>query len=341
MRSVVAALIVLLLCMSAMAAPERTDQEKPRPVITRDAIWNADKQTVQLAKQRCAEVGGQQLEECFADSMAQLGAPPEAVAFTRYFGLGTFVRKFRETGRVDVAYIIYPFRANENNGCFLVNGDPPIVDVDDIPLLPRESMELDKTYAAIKKKYPRVTMWPGDRFHKQYPTLEVTPGGGQNFLVPYALRNFCHACEILGTAFFSFDFDKEGKFIGARFLRIELPVKKPTKTEARRETEQSRFVVMTEEGREFTVRLSSNRTTGYHWRLAGPLEERIVKLVKSEYLSYDTGLTGSGGEEIWTFLGTGRGETEITMEYARPWEKGVQPVKTATIIVSVRPTTPK
>ena len=110
-------------------------------MVTADTVWNADRQTVQEAKQKCADTGGRELEECFADAMQSFGASPEAAAFTRSFGGGAFVRRFRETGRVDVAQVIYPFRANENSGILLVNGDPPIVDVDDIALLPKEAME--------------------------------------------------------------------------------------------------------------------------------------------------------------------------------------------------------
>jgi predicted secreted protein len=310
---------------------------KIAPVVTKDAVWNVDKLAVQTARQKCADAGDRKVEDCFVEAMQNMGASPEALAFTRSFGGGVFARKFRETGRVDIAYIVYPFRANENFGVLLVNGDPPVIDVDEMYSLPTEAMEQDKTFTAIRKAYPKVTMWPGDRSARHYPAAEALPDGGQTFVVPYTLRNLCHACDVVGTAFFAFDFDREGKSIGIRFLRAEVPVKKTVKAEARKENEQIRFVVMAEEGKEFTVRLSANRTTGYQWRPAGSLDERIVRLVRSEYVVFDPGRVGGGGEEIWTFLAAGRGDTEITMEYVRPWEKGQHPVKTATIKVSVRP----
>ncbi len=338
---VVTTLFVILFALGFLcpaAAPGETQGEKRAArVVTPDTVWNADRQSVLAAKQRCADTGGKELEECFANAMQDLGASPEAAAFTRSFGGGTFVRRFRETGRVDIAHVIYPFRANENTGILLVNGEPPIVDVDDIALLPKEAMEQDRTYAAIRKSYPRVTMWPGDRSFRHALPVETLPGGGQAFVVPYTLRNFCHACEVLGSAFFSFDFDREGKLLGIRFLRVEPPPKKPPKNEARKESEQISFVVMAEEGKEFTVRLNSNRTTGYQWRPVGPLDESIVKFVRCEYVPFEGTLPGGGGEEIWTFLAAGKGSTEITMEYVRPWEKLHSPVKTATIKVSVRP----
>jgi predicted secreted protein len=322
---------------TSVLAESETDAHKgTSPAITKEMVWNSDRQTVQTAKQRCSDFGGRQLEECFADAMEGLGASAEAASFTRSFGSGVFVRKLRETGRIDVAYVIHPFRANEPAGILLVNGEPPIIDVDDIALLPKEVMEQDKTYGVMKKSYPRLTLWPGDRSSK-YPLLEVLPDGGQAFVLPYMLRNLCHSCEVLGTAFFAFDSDKEGKLMGMRFLRVEqAPKKAAMKNEARKESEQIRFIVMAEEGKEFTVRLNSNRTTGYQWRPAEPVDEHVVKPARSEYVPFDTTAVGGGGEEVWTFLAVGKGDTEITMEYARPWEKGQPALKTATIKVSVR-----
>ena len=90
----------------------------------------------------------------------------------------------------------------------------------------------------------------------------------------YTLRDFCHACEVLGTVFYSFDFDRAGKLTGIRFLRVDLPQKKK---ETRKENEQISVVVMAEEGKEFTVRLGSNRTTGYTWRPAAPPDDKVCK----------------------------------------------------------------
>jgi inhibitor of cysteine peptidase len=327
----------------SVAFPDETTTGTKARQVTADTVWNADRQTVHAARQRCADLGGRELDECFADAMQSHGASPEAIAFTRSLGSGGFVRRFREAGRVDIAYVVYPFRANENHGILLVNGEPPVIDVDDIALIPKGAMEQDKTYEAIRKSCPKVTMWPGDRSLSltKYPMVEALPGGGQGFVVPYTLRNACHACEVLGTVFFSFDFDRGGQLVGIRYLRIELPPRKPPKNEIRKESEEISFVVMAEEGKEFTVRLSSNRTTGYQWRPAGSLDERVVRLVRSDYAPFEGARLGGGGEETWTFLAANRGYTEITMEYVRPWEKPHSPVRIATIKVSVRPASPR
>ena len=174
---------VILLCAVSADAAEGGAERKATQVITKERVWNADRQLVQTVRQRCADLEGRQAEECFADVMKELGASEAAVSFTRSFGSGVFVRRFREVGRVGIAQIVHPFRANEPVGVLLVNGDPPIIDVDDMALLPKEAMEQDKVYGTVKKLFPRVTLWPGDRSAK-YPLTEPLPDGGNALRCP-------------------------------------------------------------------------------------------------------------------------------------------------------------
>jgi inhibitor of cysteine peptidase len=89
-------------------------------------------------------------------------------------------------------------------------------------------------------------------------------------------------------------------------------------------------------GQEFSITLTSNVTTGYHWELAAPLDETVIKLLGSEYKAPETKLVGVGGQEIWTFRAIGQGHTVINLKYVRPWEKDVAPVKTASYMVIVQ-----
>ena len=82
-------------------------------------------------------------------------------------------------------------------------------------------------------------------------------------------------------------------------------------------------------GREFTITLQSNRTTGFSWQLASPLDEAVLKFVLSDYKAPQSKLQGAGGKEIWTFRAVGRGQTTISLKYVRPWEKDVPPARTA------------
>lgn len=90
-------------------------------------------------------------------------------------------------------------------------------------------------------------------------------------------------------------------------------------------------------GEEFTITLDSNRTTGYSWRLAQPLDESLVALVGSDYTpSGAGGLAGAGGTEVWTFHALAPGQTTIALEYVRPWETGVAPARTHATTVFIQ-----
>lgn len=86
-------------------------------------------------------------------------------------------------------------------------------------------------------------------------------------------------------------------------------------------------VINADAGKEFTVTLDSNRTTGYQWELARPLDENKIQVVKTEYEAAKTELAGAGGKEVWIFKAVSPGKTAILFHYVRPWEKGVAPDK--------------
>ena len=95
--------------------------------------------------------------------------------------------------------------------------------------------------------------------------------------------------------------------------------------------------IKTKVGEEFTITLESNRTTGYGWELAEPLDGSIVKLINSDYKQpQDVRLIGKGGKEVWTFKAVGQGKTKVSMKYVRSWEKDTPPAMTQEYIVIVK-----
>jgi putative hemolysin len=196
----------------------------PQLQIGADAVWQPGMQFMQSVRQACSNAGSK-YGDCLISQMPGAGAPAKAVAFSKLLekesdGQIGYMTDFRKTGRVDTAYVYYPIRANENQGCLLVNGSPQIIDVDDLKLLTEDTMKSDPSYAALASKNPDVTIFPGDRGGTAYPKVEALPQGGQRFIVSYYLLKGCHACARLGTASFGFDFDSAGKFRGTRFLRV-------------------------------------------------------------------------------------------------------------------------
>lgn len=71
----------------------------------------------------------------------------------------------------------------------------------------------------------------------------------------------------------------------------------------------------------------SNPTTGYQWSYAVS-DNSIINITQDYQSQCPVGVTGCGGEEIFTITALQPGETTLTFNYARSWES-VQPIYTA------------
>lgn len=87
-------------------------------------------------------------------------------------------------------------------------------------------------------------------------------------------------------------------------------------------------------GRTFTVTLDANRSTGFQWELAKPLDEDVVRLAGTAYEQAPGAAPGAGGKEIWTFDAVAPGWTKIELSYRRPWEE-MAPAKISVFSVEV------
>ena len=89
-------------------------------------------------------------------------------------------------------------------------------------------------------------------------------------------------------------------------------------------------------GEDAVISLEANHTTGFSWQLAKPLEGDLLEFVDTKYIPAETGLIGSGGEEVWTFKTLKKGKTEISLIYVQPWEKDKPPARQATFVIIVK-----
>lgn len=108
-----------------------------------------------------------------------------------------------------------------------------------------------------------------------------------------------------------------------------------------RAAEKADLVIEAAAGKEFTISLSSNRSTGYGWQLAKTLDETIVKSVSNYYQSAPqppgkNPVMGAPGTEVWTFKALKSGKTTIEFKYVRPWEKDKAPAGTESFSVVVK-----
>ncbi len=147
------------------------------------AAWQPPQDFITKAHAACDQSHPPNYAECFIDQMSKLGAPADAVSFTRMLykqndGDVGIMTELHKVGPVDEARVLYPLRANDNYGILLVNGDPAILNVDDLKKLDRAAMEQNPSYQSVKQKYPKTDIWPGDRSGNTWPQPKPLPDGG-------------------------------------------------------------------------------------------------------------------------------------------------------------------
>ena len=92
-----------------------------------------------------------------------------------------------------------------------------------------------------------------------------------------------------------------------------------------------------DKGDTFTVRLVSNPTTGYLWKLGTPPYDESVMIMRGDrYIQPDEQLCGAPGKRSLTFLAEGSGRTGLRLIYVRPWEKNQPPAQEFNLMVIVK-----
>jgi len=332
-------IVLAMLCAAASLAVAQEPAKTAPHAVTRvdaKAVWNPPAEVLAAIRQKCGDADPTHIEKCFLNEMKAAGASPEAMAFAESLA-GTmgvvYLRAFRRVERVDVAYIEYAFRANELEGVLLVNGNPSPLDVDDERFTVDAEMRKNAGYAALAEQYPHISVWPGDRFDSKLPAVTSTGWGTQTFMVQYLLRDGCHACAEIGIATVGFTFDTGGNFQAARLANV-VAASGPRAAEIAPSSGGFDVAGGVEEirvlaGKQFSITLAANRTTGYSWRLAAPFDAAMLKKIGDEYHAAASGAVGAPGEEVWTFEAVGKGAVQLNFEYVRPFEKDAKPVKSA------------
>ena len=187
-----------------------------------EAVWHPSDKDIKSVFTECGSRHEGDFGTCFVAFMQRHGASPEVVAFTKLVDDTGYLRAFRKVGPVDIAYVAYPFRANTNYGYLLVNGQPPVVNVDDLAPV-RDALARSSSYRKLVARFPKAAVWPGDRFSKRFPVTERLKDGSYRFIVGYYVTDFCHACRVLARVRCSFDFDGSGKFLGVKVVGIAKP----------------------------------------------------------------------------------------------------------------------
>lgn len=217
-------LLALLCVLCGRASPNHAAslQRHSGTRLGASAVWRPAPERLAAIRNKCGAGDPAKLGDCFISEMRTAGASPEAIAFSKSLADKEYgyLREFRDTGQVDIAYVEYFFRANELEGVYLVNGLPPMLDVDDQELVPPKDLANNDSYFTLLQQHPKLAMFPGDRFHTDLPVAKSLGARGQEFIVSYALRDGCHACALIGELQITFDFDGDGKFTGVRVAEV-------------------------------------------------------------------------------------------------------------------------
>ena len=83
----------------------------------------------------------------------------------------------------------------------------------------------------------------------------------------------------------------------------------------------------------FVINVNANPTTGYTWEVG--FDQSLLKLVK-RYTPSSPGMVGAGGVESFEFEGMRAGETEVYLNYKRPFEPNNPALETKTFKITVK-----
>ena len=93
---------------------------------------------------------------------------------------------------------------------------------------------------------------------------------------------------------------------------------------------------------QMVITLCSNPSTGFQWsETAQIVDQTIMEQLVHEFVSPEangdkTPAPGTPGEQTWTFKAVGKGTTQVSMEYSRPWKGGEKGEWTFVLTVIVK-----
>lgn len=208
--------VLMLLLLSALTAcqappavvPEASGTFTTTVPLDAEAVWTG-------TLEECGS-GATPVEACLRETMQASGASQAALAATAQLaerGEAGHVAAWRTVEGVGVATTEFPFRANTNQGTWLVDAAGRIVDVDADPLAGAEPAHTD--VAAFREAHPDAFPVAPARADGH----EALDGGGVRLVFVTPMRT-CHACADEGTLRVGYDFDDARRFTGRRVLAL-------------------------------------------------------------------------------------------------------------------------
>ena len=173
-----------------------------------DAVWNGP---VEACRAEAAGPG----DTCLVEAMRADDASPAAIAIAerlRGRGEAGHISAWQERDGIGIATVAYPFRANTNQGTWLVDSEGTPVDVDALADSALSVPSIEAFRAAHPDAHPFAP--------SEFVDSETRADGGVRFVYATPMRS-CHACDTLGRIRVAYDFDSERQFAGQQVLGIE------------------------------------------------------------------------------------------------------------------------
>lgn len=121
--------------------------------------------------------------------------------------------------KIIVAYLAVK-AADHSDAFVIITPEKDVIDIDDYAILSQINIRNHPQYVELAKKFPNISLWPN---HHQYPEAKTLADNTTQLIFNYRLLNGCHACAIGGVARIGFNFDSDGKFLGAVLLALLPP----------------------------------------------------------------------------------------------------------------------
>ncbi len=312
----------LLLISSPLLHPQ-TNSSSNNDRISAVSIWKPTSEIMQKIYTDCGAQQGDKMYECLLNEMAAAGASRSAIEFSALIKGHGYMNGFKKLGEIGAANVYYVFRQNNHEGCILVNCKPDLLDVDNLDYLNTGDMEQNLIYQSLKNSYPQIGIFPGNREGTDYPQKQNLQHHGERIIINYDLRNGCDNCQLLGFAYFAFDFDSIGNFLGTKFVSVKNSLDLQS-ANAVAENNQNIFSdpsvpIEVSLGEKFAIVLLSNHSAGLKWELGEPLDKKMLILLGTNFVQpYET-LPNAAGKETWTFEALGSGSTTLKFNYVHSW----------------------
>jgi inhibitor of cysteine peptidase len=87
-------------------------------------------------------------------------------------------------------------------------------------------------------------------------------------------------------------------------------------------------------GQVLRITLAANPTTGYTWEVVEG-DEKVVRQLGEIKFKPESEALGAGGVQIIRLEVMNAGQTTLKLVYHRPWETGVEPLKTFSLTIKV------